>query len=281
MMIIIKTQKVSCDNNNYFTYSQIQDAKDAHIRNEKKPARHSRFAGFTLIELLVVIAIIAILAAILLPALSKAKERAKLSLCSGNEKQIGIALIAYGNDWEDYGPVAVYPNEEWMYPLADYLGLHLNSITTSPGSNSRQDARAAGDISPVLQCPSTYRLNYQSYGLNGAYCSPHIATDWKHSEETIPIRPVRMSWIKPASLVLAAESINYCNIFASWGGHGVNGFQTVYPRVHLLKSNYLLSDGHVEFRKVFGKKFLFAMSIWGLEWRAWDNVGWGELWNGN
>ena len=74
--------------------------------NAARLAREAR-KGFSLIELLVVIAIIAILAAMLLPALAKAKERAKAIACINNLKQIGLASMLYRNDAEDRFPPRV------------------------------------------------------------------------------------------------------------------------------------------------------------------------------
>jgi len=68
---------------------------------------------FTLIELLVVIAIIAILASMLLPALNKAREKAKIIKCVGNAKQIGVMTTLYMNDYDSYIPFGKADSGTW------------------------------------------------------------------------------------------------------------------------------------------------------------------------
>ena len=127
-----------------------------------------RQKGFTLIELLVVVAIIAILAGMLLPVLSKAREKARRSNCQGNLKQIGLALIMYAGDYNGNLPAA--GNTTYAMPAATNSGDDIVAMGLLNSGGYIKDGK-------VYACPSQSGAQTVASDSDYAYIAEGLRDD--------------------------------------------------------------------------------------------------------
>jgi prepilin-type N-terminal cleavage/methylation domain-containing protein/prepilin-type processing-associated H-X9-DG protein len=166
----------------------IDEALDQSVSASAGMSRRNRFfkfptahtiRAFTLIELLVVIAIIAILAAMLLPALAKAKRRALTASCISNLKQVGMVMIMYEADNQDFFPYS--GAGWWKMPLVDLINLQGPYISTNSqkfyrcpadagiGWNYQLAAKFPGNGPPTNQIPFACSYDYYAAFYNGKH----------------------------------------------------------------------------------------------------------------
>jgi prepilin-type processing-associated H-X9-DG protein/prepilin-type N-terminal cleavage/methylation domain-containing protein len=211
--------------------------------------------NFTLIELLVVIAIIAILASMLLPALNKARDRAKIISCVGNIKQIGLGWNSFILDNEGKLPPhetgaksATFnprgftndPKTSWAFLIKDYIGMQsIELYTPSPRFTPIPTKYRKG----ILNCPaspsepkdmSKTRYGMLYYGIGG-YQGPYGG-----------VAVSKITQIKnPSQKAVIVDSYNQND--SLYGGFYMaynDGKHMDFSR-HNEKANFLFADGHV------------------------------------
>jgi prepilin-type N-terminal cleavage/methylation domain-containing protein/prepilin-type processing-associated H-X9-DG protein len=211
--------------------------------------------GFNLVELLVVIAVIAILAALLFPAISAAKAKARRTVCYNNLRQINLGVRMYCDDWNDRSPAT---NDVWK----SYKGFMKNYVGLDGASSSRDRLFACPADTFYYDRSATFRgyvqegrykqaaYDFSSYNFNGA----NLVTNYTNVVTgglPLGIGGRKLSSIKaPVRTVLVAEAA----AFFPYSWHQPKrplpvGYE--WPGFNDSRNMVSFVDGHVKYTKIY------------------------------
>jgi prepilin-type N-terminal cleavage/methylation domain-containing protein len=235
--------------------------------------RHLR--GFTLIELLVVIAIIAIIAAILFPVFAQARDRARMSACLSNQRQLGTALTLYVQDYDETYPYIRFYCKSDCFTWKNAIRPYLKSLDvlacpsnpygkTTPGLPTRAPSPLGSNaegwqFEPERRMPISYAMN-------------SCASTWMPANQLKPGQapPLRLAQLtRPSDTLLIGEdqANPYPDMYVAWlwgRASGGDMCPEVFAHPAGKVANLIFYDGHIKTKKWLATLYPVSENNWEL-----------------
>ena len=248
-------------------------------------SRSSLCKAFTLVELLVVIAIIGVLVSLLFPSLSEARKKARIAVCTSNQKQINTALLMYTDDSDGYLPKpSGNPDVSWDDLLSGYDG--RETLTDAQKTERFLPKSTFGDdYGQLYRCPlfeDTNTANVEMSYATSRFTTAEPGTQWftgqglmgfnyaaRLSEATVPAETIMLfDYSRSSSFTRMGRNVDNmvrATDLEKWETLQSDGMMHGFYEV-----NYLFADGHVQSMDFYSTLIPYGATAWESNGSMWD-----------